>query len=146
MCICPSCKVNTHVTPNGINASNDMTKLRFAWGVDCCYLGIFSYFICANPECHDVINKLNKTPRTNIDDDSMFQTRQTKKTTGYHFSAIDSRLTKELYPLAYQARLSVTYFDGRQGGMDTALASKLFRSKMDMKEMEDDLMTPLVST
>jgi hypothetical protein len=30
LCICPSCKVNTHVTPNGINVSNDTAKMRFA--------------------------------------------------------------------------------------------------------------------
>jgi hypothetical protein len=59
---------------------------------------------------------------------------------GVSFSAIDPRLTETLLPEALRARYMVTFFSGMQGGLDVALAAKLFRSKEDMREMADALM------
>lgn len=140
LCICPSCKVNTHVTPNGINVSNDTAKMRFAWGVDCCYVGIYSQYICTNTKCPNVmkklesphvIKKLNKNPLT---DNSLFQTRESKIKFGYNFSAIDSRLTNDLYPLGFQARLSVRFLRDVKVGWTLHLLPSYFALRWTCKK------------
>ena len=139
LCICPSCETNKFVKPNGINASNSFTKLRFAWGIDGCYLVIYSEYRCSNPECPAVMEKSNmKNPDINAANSNSNNNNREISVT---FTAIDPKLTNHLYPESYRCRFFVELFDGRQGGLDKALAAKLFRSTADIKEMARDLMT-----
>ena len=150
MCVCPSCEVNTYVKPDGVNAE-EPSRLRFAWGEGCCYLGIFSQYVCFNPSCPAVIKKHERNPaaleelRTKVEGGGVFLRRggpSPPDKLGVAFSANDERLMEELYPMGLRARYTVTFFPGQVGGADVQLAAKLFRSKEDMSEMSESLMAP----
>jgi hypothetical protein len=61
LCICPSCETNTYVKPDGLN-TEEADKLRFAWGEQRCYMAIYSNYICFNPACSAVMDKLKDKP------------------------------------------------------------------------------------
>lgn len=131
--------MNKFVKPDGINASNLFTKLQFAWGIDGCYLVIFSEYRCSNPECPAVMKKSNgKVPDINAANSN---SNDNNREISVVFTAIDPKLTNHLYPESYCCCSFVELFDSQQGGLDTALAAKLFWSTADISEMEKDLMT-----
>jgi hypothetical protein len=144
LCICPSCETNTYVKPDGLN-TEEADKLRFAWGEQRCYMAIYSNYICFNPACSAVMDKLKDKPGSMAElhsavDDGIFLRRGgpvPDERLGKGFSALDPRLINELLPGALRARLEVTFFAGQQGGLDRPLAAKLLRSREDVSEMAD---------
>lgn len=148
MCICPSCESNTYVRPDGVNA-HEAKNLRFAWGEGCCYQGIYSRYICFAPTCPAVLAKHEDKPQKLVElrsfvEEGVFLRRggpNPPDALGVGFSALDPRLMERLLPEALRARYHVSFFAGRTGGLDVALAARLFRSREDIREMAASLST-----
>ena len=60
-CICTTCKTNEFVLIDSINV-NDATRVRFAWGNGRAIMPIAHDYVCVNPACAAVQQKLEPKP------------------------------------------------------------------------------------